>query len=96
VELLIDRVLVDNGDVEIRYVIPTNPRGETTRFYQLRKDYFEVPLVPRLASRQSRSAPRRRHAQAGREAVSGGSLAPPAPAAGGWAGGGGLGLGDRQ
>src|SRR5262249_49769387 len=45
VELLIDRVLVDNGDVEIRYVIPTTPHGETTRFYQLRKDYFEVPLV---------------------------------------------------
>src|SRR5262249_30510346 len=40
VELLIDRVLVDNGDVEIRYVIPTTPHGETTRFYQLRKDYF--------------------------------------------------------
>src|SRR5262245_2209812 len=34
VELLIDRVLVDNGDVEIRYVIPTTPHGETTRFYQ--------------------------------------------------------------
>jgi hypothetical protein len=31
--------------VEIRYVIPTNPRGETTRFYQLRKDYFQVPLI---------------------------------------------------
>src|SRR4029077_1439570 len=37
---LIDRVLVANGDVEIRYVIPTHPRGETTRFCQLRKDYF--------------------------------------------------------
>ena len=47
VELLIDRVLVDNGDVEIRYVIPTNPRGETSHFYQLRKDYFHVPLVAR-------------------------------------------------
>jgi hypothetical protein len=47
VELLIDRVLVDNGDVEIRYVIPTSPRGETTRFYQLRKDYFQMPLVAR-------------------------------------------------
>ena len=46
-ELVIDRVLVDNGDVEIRYVIPTTPRGETTRFYQLRKDYFQVPLVAR-------------------------------------------------
>jgi site-specific DNA recombinase len=50
VELLIDRVLVDNGDVEVRYVIPTTPRGETTRFYQLRKDYFEVPLVTWLGA----------------------------------------------
>jgi site-specific DNA recombinase len=50
VELLLDRVLVDNGDVEIRYVIPTSPHGETTRFYQLRKDYFEVPLVPWLGA----------------------------------------------
>jgi site-specific DNA recombinase len=41
VELLIDRVLVANGDVEIRYAIPTAPRGETTRFCQLRKDYFD-------------------------------------------------------
>jgi hypothetical protein len=48
VELLIDRVLVDNGDVEIRYVIPTSPRGETTRFYQLRKDYFQVPFISGL------------------------------------------------
>jgi site-specific DNA recombinase len=47
VELLIDRVLVDNDDVEIRYVIPTTPRGETTRFYQLRKDYFQMPFVAR-------------------------------------------------
>jgi hypothetical protein len=47
VELLIDRVLVANGDVEIRYVIPVAPRGETTRFCQLRKDYFQVPLIAR-------------------------------------------------
>jgi site-specific DNA recombinase len=40
VELLVDRVLVANGDVEIRYAIPTHPRGESTRFCQLRKDYF--------------------------------------------------------
>ena len=40
VELLIDRVLVANGDVEIRYAIPTHPRGEMTRFCQLRKDYL--------------------------------------------------------
>ena len=47
VELLIDRVLVDNGDVEIRYVIPTTPHGETTHFYLLRKDYFHISLVAR-------------------------------------------------
>ena len=47
VELLIDRVLVANGDVEIRYAIPTAPRGETSRFCQLRIDYFQVPLVAR-------------------------------------------------
>ena len=40
VELLIDRVVVANGDVEIRYAIPTHPRGEMTRFCHLRKDYF--------------------------------------------------------
>jgi len=50
VELLIDRVLVVNGDVEIRYAIPTAPRGETSRFCQLRKDYFQMPLVPWLGA----------------------------------------------
>ena len=40
VELLIDRVLVTNDEVEIRYVVPTHPRSETTRFCHLRKDYF--------------------------------------------------------
>jgi site-specific DNA recombinase len=39
VELLIDRVIVTQDEVEIRYVIPTSPRGETSRFYQLRIDY---------------------------------------------------------
>jgi site-specific DNA recombinase len=40
VELLIDRVLVANGEVEIRYALPTHPRSETTRFCHLRQDYF--------------------------------------------------------
>jgi site-specific DNA recombinase len=40
VELLIDRVVVTNHEVEIRYVIPTSPNGEHTRFCHLRKDYF--------------------------------------------------------
>ena len=44
VELLIDRVIVnDNGDVEIRYVIPTTPESERVRFCHLRSDYFGRP-----------------------------------------------------
>lgn len=41
VELLIDRVIVDDGNVEIRYVIPTTAKGEESRFCHLRKDYSE-------------------------------------------------------
>jgi site-specific DNA recombinase len=40
VELLIDRILVANNEVQIRYAIPTHPRGESSRFCHLRKDYF--------------------------------------------------------
>jgi site-specific DNA recombinase len=39
VELLIDRVIVTREEVEIRSVIPTSPRGEYSRFSQLRLDY---------------------------------------------------------
>jgi site-specific DNA recombinase len=39
VELLIDRVVVLDGDVEIRYVIPTQPDGPHIPFCQLRSDY---------------------------------------------------------
>ena len=42
VELLIDRVVVTDGQVEIRYVIPTTPGSTTTRFCHLRTDYFQV------------------------------------------------------
>jgi site-specific DNA recombinase len=40
VELLIDRVVVTDGQVEIRYVIPTTDHSTKTRFYHLRTDYF--------------------------------------------------------
>lgn len=40
VELLIDRVIVSESRVEIRYVIPTSPRGETVPFCHLRLDYL--------------------------------------------------------
>ncbi|MGI8948368.1 MAG: hypothetical protein ACR2FV_10440, partial [Ornithinimicrobium sp.] len=42
-ELLIDRVVVTDGDVEIRYVIPTTPESEKVRFCHLRTDYFRRP-----------------------------------------------------
>lgn len=44
VELLIDRVVVTGDEVEIRYVVPTTPRGEHTRFCHLRLDYFDGPV----------------------------------------------------
>jgi len=44
VELLIDRVVVTDEAVEIRYVIPTSPRGEQSRFCHLRLDYFDLPM----------------------------------------------------
>ena len=41
--LLIDRVIVTDAEVEIRYVLPTNPESEHVRFCHLRKDYFNHP-----------------------------------------------------
>ena len=41
VELLIDRVVVTDGAVEIRYVIPTTEGSTHTRFCQLRTDYLD-------------------------------------------------------
>jgi site-specific DNA recombinase len=43
VALLIDRVIVTDGQVEIRYVVPTGPKGETTPFCHLRLDYLHGP-----------------------------------------------------
>jgi site-specific DNA recombinase len=41
VELLIDRVIVNDMQVEIRSVVPTGPKGETTPFCHLRLDYLD-------------------------------------------------------
>ncbi len=46
VELLIDRVVVTNGQVEIRYVIPTTKHSTHTRFCHLRTDYFHAVALP--------------------------------------------------
>ncbi len=43
VELLIDRVIVSDEEVEIRYVIPTDPSSEQVRFCHLRSDYLHHP-----------------------------------------------------
>ena len=40
--LLVDRVIVTDADVEIRYVLPTSPESEHVRFCHLRKDHFEA------------------------------------------------------
>src|SRR5207248_2634655 len=42
-ELLIDCVVVTDGDVEIRYVLPTSPDGPHRPFCQLRKDHLDLP-----------------------------------------------------
>jgi site-specific DNA recombinase len=43
--LLVDRVIVTDADVEIRYVLPTSPDSEHVRFCHLRKDYFDDPAA---------------------------------------------------
>jgi site-specific DNA recombinase len=43
IELLLDRVVVPNEKVEIRYAIPTCPTSEQLRFCHLRLGYFNVP-----------------------------------------------------
>jgi site-specific DNA recombinase len=40
-ELLVDRLIVTNGHVEIRYVVPTGPDGERQPFWRLRTDYLQ-------------------------------------------------------
>jgi site-specific DNA recombinase len=43
VELLIDRVVVTDDKVEIRYVLPTSPDGPHPPYCQLRKDHLDPP-----------------------------------------------------
>lgn len=40
VELLIDRVIVSDEEIEIRYVVPTSPEGPHLSFCHLRTDYL--------------------------------------------------------
>ena len=43
IELLIDRVIVTDGEVEIRYVVPTTKASEPVRFCHLRLNYRAGP-----------------------------------------------------
>ena len=45
VELLIDRVIVTDGEVEIRYAMPTDRASEQVRFCHLRLDYRSRPSL---------------------------------------------------
>lgn len=54
VELLIDRVVVTNDNVEIRYCIPTAPTSEHVRFCHLRTDYFGRPHFHLRLGKRSR------------------------------------------
>jgi site-specific DNA recombinase len=49
-ELLVDRVIVKDEQVEIRYVVPTNSKSENIRFCHLRSDYRHnlYPATARL------------------------------------------------
>jgi site-specific DNA recombinase len=53
VKLLVDRVIVTDEEVEIRYVIPTSPESEQVRFCHLRSDYLHNPTL----GRRNRSRP---------------------------------------
>ena len=64
VELLIDRVIVFNGEVEIRYVIPTSPEGPHRRFCHVRKDYLRSTLSREQSRRAAMDNPQRRAAKA--------------------------------
>jgi site-specific DNA recombinase len=50
VELLIDRVIVTDEEVEIRYVVPTTPDGPHQPFCHLRTDY--LPLLQGVEARR--------------------------------------------
>ena len=60
IEWLVARVVVSDGEVEIRYVIPTTPAAEAGRFWHLRSDY-RAPLgaaegMARAATRYEKTA----------------------------------------
>jgi len=63
VELLIDRVIVNDAQVAIRYVVPTGPTGETTPFCHLRLDYLDPQTCGLQVTRRICRGPIRHHIQ---------------------------------
>jgi site-specific DNA recombinase len=63
VELLIDRVIVTDEEVEIRYVVPTSPEEPHQPFCYLRTDY--LPLLQSVAHRRHLGKVAHRPARAG-------------------------------
>src|SRR3954454_4556478 len=59
VELLIDRVIVTDGEVEIRYVMPTDRASEQVRFCHLRLDYLKPVIFVGAGPVHDASAQRR-------------------------------------
>jgi hypothetical protein len=45
IEWLVVRVIVTDGEVEIRYAIPTSPAGEASRFCHWHSDYRQRQVV---------------------------------------------------
>lgn len=60
IEWLVTRVIVTNGEVEIRYVIPTSPAAQTGGICHLRSDYREwlqpTQTSPRLRTHRPRTS----------------------------------------
>src|SRR3954465_4139493 len=50
IELLVDRVIVTDGEVEIRYVMPTDRASEQVRFCHLRLAYRDPVVAPAAAA----------------------------------------------
>ena len=50
IEWLVARVVVTDGEVEIRYVIPTSSASEAARFCHLRSDYRTRVQAPEVAA----------------------------------------------
>ena len=82
IEWLVARVVVTNGEVEIRYVIPASPAGEAARFCHLRSDYrdrgqaHEQEAADALEPGHGAALPRRAHRGVERHAR---ARLPPAP-----------------